>query len=48
MYKEQSDSKPEEEDTEYITENTTEEIEEPKKEKQKLSHRKEKITFLST
>lgn len=35
MYKEQSDSKPEEVDTEHIAENTTEEIEDPKKKKTK-------------
>ena len=46
MYEEESDSEPEEEESEYITEVTAEKIEEPKKAK-KPSHRKEKITFSS-
>ena len=46
MYEEESDSKAEEEESEYITEGTAEQIEEPKR-KKKLSYRKEKITFLS-
>ena len=47
MCEEQSDREPEEVDTEHIAENTTEEIEDPKKKKKKLNHRKEKITSLS-
>ena len=42
MYEEESDSEPEEEESEYITEFTAEEIEEPKREKKNSPTEKEK------
>ena len=42
MYEEQSDREPEEVDTEHIAENTTEEIEDPKKNKKNSTTEKKK------
>ena len=45
MYEKESDSKPEEEESQYITENTAGEIREPKKEKKNLPQKRKNNIF---
>ena len=45
MYEKESDSEPEEEESQYITENTAGEIREPKKEKKNLPQKRKNNIF---